>query len=219
MGSLWWQLCDSNPCISWSTIDYFGRWKAAQYYAKRFHAPILLSAGLYGVPKFNISNETTEHFSGTIFWEMRNAESAVVTCGSIKTDVSALSSKFFKLLDELQEFYEDEKRRRHYLSYRLENTDGETVSSGISLLCPPKQFERAKAPSIRLEMRKLPEHYIITVTSDTFVPAAVLETKTVEIPFSDNWFPLNAGEPVNVFIPRRADLNLDVLRAEITVRG
>ena len=218
MGSLWWQLSDSNPCISWSTIDYCGRWKAAQYYAKRFHAPVLLSAGLYGVPKFNISNETLEDFTGTIVWEMRNVESAIVTCGSIKAEVPALSAKFFKLLDELKEYYEEENRRTHYLSYRLENAAGEVVSSGVSLLCPPKQFEHPK-PTIKLEMRKLPEHYIITVTSDTFVPAAVLECKTVDIPFSDNWFPLNAGEPVNVFVPRRADLNLDVLRAEITVRG
>lgn len=43
MGSLYWQLNDCWPVASWSSIDYYGRWKALQYYARRFYAPILVS--------------------------------------------------------------------------------------------------------------------------------------------------------------------------------
>ena len=43
MGSAYWQFNDSNPVISWSSVDYFGRRKALHYYAKRFYAPLLLS--------------------------------------------------------------------------------------------------------------------------------------------------------------------------------
>jgi beta-mannosidase len=42
-GSLYWQLDDCWPVASWAGIDYFGRWKALHYAARRFFAPILLS--------------------------------------------------------------------------------------------------------------------------------------------------------------------------------
>jgi beta-mannosidase len=42
-GSLYWQLDDCWPVASWSGIDYFGRWKALHYAARRFFAPVLVS--------------------------------------------------------------------------------------------------------------------------------------------------------------------------------
>jgi beta-mannosidase len=43
MGSLYWQMNDCWPVASWAGMDYFGRWKALQYYAKRSFRDILLS--------------------------------------------------------------------------------------------------------------------------------------------------------------------------------
>jgi beta-mannosidase len=43
MGSLYWQINDCWPVASWSGIDYFGRWKALHYFAKKAFADILIS--------------------------------------------------------------------------------------------------------------------------------------------------------------------------------
>ncbi len=43
MGSLFWQLNDSWPATSWSSIDYGGRWKALHYFAKKFFKPVIVS--------------------------------------------------------------------------------------------------------------------------------------------------------------------------------
>lgn len=43
-GSLYWQLNDCWPAISWSSIDYFGEWKALHYAARDAYAPFMLYA-------------------------------------------------------------------------------------------------------------------------------------------------------------------------------
>nr|WP_234698885.1 glycoside hydrolase family 2 protein [Poriferisphaera corsica] len=44
MGTLYWQLNDNWPVASWSSIEYGGKWKQLHYHAKRFFAPVLISA-------------------------------------------------------------------------------------------------------------------------------------------------------------------------------
>lgn len=39
-GTLYWQFNDAWPAISWSSIDYYGRWKPLQYMAKRLYPNI-----------------------------------------------------------------------------------------------------------------------------------------------------------------------------------
>ncbi len=43
MGTLYWQLNDCWPVVSWSSVDYLGNWKAFHYQAKRSFEPTLIS--------------------------------------------------------------------------------------------------------------------------------------------------------------------------------
>ncbi|MEO6012803.1 MAG: glycoside hydrolase family 2 protein [Devosia sp.] len=40
MGTLYWQINDTYPVASWSSLDYGGQWKLMHYMAKRFYLPI-----------------------------------------------------------------------------------------------------------------------------------------------------------------------------------
>ena len=41
-GTLYWQLNDAWPVVSWAAIDYFGRWKALQYLVKNFYQDVAI---------------------------------------------------------------------------------------------------------------------------------------------------------------------------------
>jgi beta-mannosidase len=47
MGLMFWQLNDCWPVASWASIDYLGRWKALQFYAKKFYADISVAPYLH----------------------------------------------------------------------------------------------------------------------------------------------------------------------------
>jgi beta-mannosidase len=53
MGTLYWQLNDAWPAISWSSIDYFGRWKPLQFMAKRLYPDIAIVNSKDGVTVIN----------------------------------------------------------------------------------------------------------------------------------------------------------------------
>ncbi|MCF8363000.1 MAG: hypothetical protein K9G70_10300 [Prolixibacteraceae bacterium] len=42
MGSLYWQLNDCWPAVSWSSVDFYGRWKAFHYLTKKAYQPLII---------------------------------------------------------------------------------------------------------------------------------------------------------------------------------
>jgi beta-mannosidase len=44
MGTLYWQLNDCWPVVSWSSIDYLGHWKAVHYTVRESYKSVLVSA-------------------------------------------------------------------------------------------------------------------------------------------------------------------------------
>jgi beta-mannosidase len=46
MGSLYWQFNDLWPVFSWSSVDYYGQWKALHYTAKRLYDNVVISVKL-----------------------------------------------------------------------------------------------------------------------------------------------------------------------------
>jgi len=83
-GTLYWQLNDCWPVASWSSLDYFGRWKALHYAARRFYAPVLLSAEGWW-PKTEPITEPT-----IVRWSVETLEGEVLQTGERRMSASAL---------------------------------------------------------------------------------------------------------------------------------
>ena len=65
MGSLYWQLGDCWPAVSWSSIDYAGQWKALHYAAKKAFEPVLVSTAVKdGMLDIYIVSDRLEEIGG-----------------------------------------------------------------------------------------------------------------------------------------------------------
>src|SRR5262249_40916312 len=70
-GTLYWQLDGCWPVASWSSLDYYGRWKALHYASRRFYAPILLSIEDEGEQMgVFVSNDQPTAWQGEVRWRL-----------------------------------------------------------------------------------------------------------------------------------------------------
>lgn len=206
MGSAYWQINDSNPVISWSSIDYFGRWKGLHYTAKKFYAPCLVSVDDTDIchPVFNISNERIKLFNGTLNWTLRDNKAEIIRAGEIVCEVSELSAKNVLEIDLTKELSERTAKREVYLEYSIcEN--GEVISKGSTIFVRPKEFTFL-APEISFDAAEKDDKFELTFTAQAYAKSVCLSLLNADCIFSDNWFDIHGKEPVTVYIDK-ADIS------------
>ena len=199
MGCVYWQLNDCWPVASWSSIDYYGRWKALHYFAKRFFAPVLLSCEEEGAlsssmnvneenrrirkaARFCVTNETGERITGVIRWSLRDASSRIHQQGQYCVEAEPLSVCSFPQME-----FTEADMRRWYLSYELWIGD-RRVSHGSSLFVPPKHFE-FEDPQLEVWQ----EGVMVCIRSSAFAKGVELGNKDGDLLLSDNYFDMDAG--------------------------
>lgn len=88
MGSLYWQLNDCWPVVSWSGIDYLGRWKAMQYHVKDLFHPFLISSGIEGGKIFvKAVNEGDQPIEGELRVQIINVTGIIQNEWSTKVSI------------------------------------------------------------------------------------------------------------------------------------
>ncbi len=200
MGAIIWQLNDCWPVASWASLDYFGRWKALHYAAKRFFAPIMISAEENGElnqnPKINeyrttpiersvrlnVANETMQDVTGTVHWALRTADAKILREGSVELTVPALSAVW---LDKL--VFDDASLTGHYVSFDF-TAAGQVVSEGTAIFCAPKHFD-----FIYPQLEAAADGDEIVVKASAFARQVWVESDDADMLLSDNAFDMNAG--------------------------
>ncbi len=216
MGSAYWQVNDSCPVISWSSIDVFGRWKALHYAAKRFYAPILLSCDDLDParPVFYVINDTRADEQLSIVCRLRDRAGEVLRVWSADAVSPALSSVSVMTLDLKNDLSITGAPRSRYLEYALIK-DGNVISRGTTLFVRPKSFDFLPA-EVRARVTVTEAGYAVALTADRFVKGLRLSLKDADAVFSDNWFDLHPGQEVTVTVGR-AGLTPDAFREQLEI--
>ncbi|MDF2922308.1 MAG: glycoside hydrolase [Paenibacillaceae bacterium] len=222
MGSIYWQLNDCWPVSSWSSMDYYGRWKPLHYFAKRFYAPLLLSAredngkvGLY------VTNDRREAEAGTVTWQLRDNRSRLVQEGSLPLSAAPLSAQLAAELDFTQILASPVQKRAHYLEYAFVAADGTVESRGAVLFVLPKHYEWLD-PRIECAVRETPDSYAVTLTSQAYAMYVELELREADGIFDHNYEHLSAGVPWTFLLKKESlssPLSLEEVRDRLQVRS
>lgn len=218
MGAIYWQLNDCWPVASWASVDYFGRWKALHYAAKRFFAPVLLSAHEDGNRVvMNVSNEQRVPFSGEVRLTLRQADFTVITEKCIPVCAAAMSALDVDDTDYTAPL--NGRERSCYLDYALLDAAGARVSGGTLLFTRPKYFCFAD-PQLTAQISGGDGRFTITVSADCYARAVDVDFAQTDLRLSDNFFDIPSAVPV-VITAETADRSVtaEQLRRELEMQS
>lgn len=208
MGSLVWQINDCWPVASWSSCDYYHRWKALQYEIKRSFEPIIISAYSKAENTY-VTVVSDKLYDVSVQFEIKVCDfkgkvlqskiiPLVIKANSVTNVLSQFTSKFTDSLNET------------YLFCSLKTAE-KVLAQKTYYFTQPKNLQLPK-PTITSTVLKKGDTWEITLKSDVLAKDVYLNFAGVEGFFSDNYFDLLPGVTRKIsFMPKDKSLLLSKL--------
>ena len=198
MGSLYWQLNDSWPVVSWSSIDYYGNWKAMHYQGKRAFAPVLLNAFKEGddLCIYTLSDELKDYKDVTLHLKLMDFNGKVLSKKMVKGEVPANSSVVLH-----REAYNDlaANPANTLLLMTLKDRKGEVLSEVIYYFSYPKDQELPET-KVTCKVKQQDGKCEVTLSAKQLARDIFVEIPIQGAKFTDNFFDLLPGQTKKIVI-------------------
>jgi len=195
MGTLYWQLNDCWPVASWSSIDYYGRWKALHYLAKRFYQSIIVDVNANEKKiEFRLINDSLESVDVILVWKILDFNGKLLMKGKINQRLIKLETSKIKPINikELNQIIDIKKES--VIFYELKNENNQKcIYHGYKLFDKPKNF-RLKESNFEIQLKDYSEKefpnydLIIEIYSENISLFTFLESDLFDFIASENFF-------------------------------
>jgi beta-mannosidase len=197
MGTLYWQLNDTWPAASWSGIDYYGRWKALHYQAKRSFRPDLLvldeQAGQITVRLISDRQQSLDAelqlelwtFNGHLVWQQQQWVQTPINAAVLLLELDKAMLQADKNVEEL------------VLQVRLTSKDQGLLTDNLYYFVPAKQ-QKLAAPKLDIRVQVADGLLSLQLCSSALIRQCCIEVDGANGNFSDNFFDLLAGQPKQI---------------------
>jgi beta-mannosidase len=213
MGSLYWQLNDCWPVASWASIDYYGRWKALHYYARRFYDDVLISPFLHDdrVDVYVVSDKL-QPISGTIHMRLLDFSGNLLLEQTKEVQVPAQSNAIYFSVDKAA-LAAKADLHKSFLVFDLD-VAGKRMSRNLIFFDVTHDLDLPVAPKIETTLVKAGEGYTVTLQSSKLARNVYLSFGDLNVEAADNYFDLLPAEPVTIRL--KSSATLEQLKAALT---
>lgn len=209
MATLYWQINDNWPVASWASIDYFGRWKALHYMAKKFYGPQAVSMCMDGdIMQVYLANESMDAQSYQVAFYVKNMECEILEKLTGTGTVGVQESAPILVVDVSG--WED-KKYEIFLEAEVTLADG-GVLCDVETLVPYKYLELDK-PEITAEVEEQGDAFVIHLKSSCFSPFTAIGFTDADVTLEDNFFHMTDGEEMCVRLDKKDIRNGEILDA------
>ncbi len=197
MGTMYWQLNDCWPVVSWSSRDYYGKKKALHYALPAAYNPFLISPVVEdGHVKVYIASDNPKMLRATMTVKVVDFNGTLYSDEGFTVDIPEYSSLVY--YDTLQSALLGKLNPKELLLLVTLKSNGLQGMQTKNMLyfVAPKDLE-LPVPVIGKTITPTPTGYNIHLTCDKLVKNIYLST-SVKGDFSDNYFDMLPGESVDV---------------------
>lgn len=214
MGSLPWQLNDSWPVVSWSSIDYYGNWKAMHYQTRRAFAPVLVDAIREGdhLSYYAMSDRLTDE-QVTLNLELMDFDGKIYRRQKVDGLLPANTSKLF-YQEPVEQALAGRDSTAALMHMVLKSAKGEVLSDEIYYFAYPKNQALPKEP-LHWQVKQKKGYCEVTVKAEKLARDVFIEVPVQGVRFSDNFFDLLPGQKKKVIITSPDGKSLDHLQVSV----
>jgi beta-mannosidase len=185
MGTLYWQLNDCWPVISWSSIDYLGNWKALHYQVKRsFENKVILAEEKSETLNFYAVNDALEKFQNiSLEFQTMDFSGKILIKKELQPAGKDLKDilKFESL--KTSELFANYDKNKIFLKLSLKDVNSKIIAENIYFFSKPKDLKLTKP---RISIKKISPNEI-EISTDVLAKDVYLMGQTH---FSDNFYDL-----------------------------
>ncbi|MGM0376273.1 MAG: glycoside hydrolase family 2 protein, partial [Bacteroidota bacterium] len=192
MGSLYWQLNDSWPTISWSTVDYYGKWKASHYAVRDANEQVILSpVEEDGEVKVYAVSDKLSSFDGELTVKVIDFQGEEIFSETEDVNVEANNSDVI-YNRSVAEVTGGADRGTVVAVVEL-RSNREKIADNLLYFERPKNLDLPKE-NLGMGAKKTEDGYELNANTDRIAKNVYLETPDGSGHFSDNFFDLLPGE-------------------------
>ena len=232
MGALYWQLNDCWPGFSWSSLEFGGHWKALHFAARRFFAPVLVSAHVPGDESMGLGSiwrssvreihlhtvcDAPGKTTGSLSWTLFHLDGRLLETGEKSVFLGHGQSHRQKTLD-LSGSIKTHGARNIYLRITLETDDG-AISEDTVFLTAPRFMEFPRLPVSTTVERVAKREFQLGLHSRGFHHAVQIDFPGIAHTLEDNFFDLYPGESRKVRLRTEKAAILAEIKRTITTRS
>lgn len=192
MGSLFWQHNDCWPVASWSSRDYYGRWKAQHYFARKAYDMILVSPVVMdGQLTVHLVSDYLKPVRGKFTLKVMDMEGNIIYSKTEATQTPVNSSKLI--------FKSDKKKISGNASFNdiIIYTEFQTSNKTYTNIAytAEQKFMNYRPANIKWKIKKINDGYELLLTSEVFARGVFLSLPGIDSFFEDNYFDLLPYSP------------------------
>jgi beta-mannosidase len=191
MGSLYWQMNDCWPVASWASMDYYGRWKAIQYYAKSSFRDVMVSfdATKEGRVDVHVVSDLLSPIQGTLKLKLHDFNGMLLKEQTSEAAVEANAASIVLTLS-VDEWVQGGNPNALVLVAELEQ-DGIVLDVKEHYFASSKQIQ-LDAPKITIKQVEGEQGAKFVLETDKLAKQVWIESEAEGI-FTDNFFDLIPG--------------------------